>query len=124
MGAAERNADPRSADQAASDEDINATVNGLLDRIVALYDDDPEMSPADRLLSAMATAQARVSGVAGGRMFAMLPADQLVDMVIEIAAETARDAGDTLRGLDQHNRVRALNDCWRAMAEAALGGVR
>lgn len=112
-------ADTRTPAEVDRDEAINATIEGLLDRLIADYAGEADMTARDRTLSALATLIGRASGLTGGRLLALVGDDEAVDCAIEIARMAAEDAGDTLRTLSPHHKAAGLFACATAMCRAA-----
>lgn len=112
-------ADTRTPAEIDQDEAINATIEGLLDRMIALCDGETGMDARDRTLSALGSLIGRASGLAGGRLLALVGPAEAVDCAIEIARMAAEDAGDTLRALSPHFKARGLVVCAKAMCLSA-----
>lgn len=115
--------DQRSPDIIDRDETINAAIDGLIDRFIAISmaAQEPDDTAEDHLLSAAASLASRLSAMVSMRLLQLHPADPWPLAAITVAGVFAEEAGDTIHALPSALREKALGILGQRTRHGAAG---
>ncbi len=109
---------------AHEDEEVNATLEGLLDRLMASYrapGTELHGNPSALVMSAFCTLLHRLDGMAGLRLVGIIGPQDQANVAINIALSHAAAAGEMVHQFPPALRLSALMLCSQELGKTASG---